>query len=201
MAHHKSCSFASDGKCFLTTYTKVQTLRGVSADEIELLSLRSKLSPTTIHDICSHHEQLLVVKFSGLQRKCCNAFEQHKTSKPRTKSLRTITQELRMNALKVGISLVPGEKLCSPCRTCIHNLVRTHELASQDSDNEGEVHVDHSPSTSCMASEVVPEPISTSLTESTSDETASVIHVLDEDASHILESLQQTPVKLRKFMA
>ena len=40
----------------------------------------------------------------------------------------------------------------------------------------------------CMASEVLPEPISTSLTESTSDEASSVIHVSDKDASHILQS-------------
>ena len=179
-------------ECFSTTYTKFQTLREVSADEIELLSLRSKLCPTTIKDICSHHEHLVLVKFSGLQRKCCDAFERHKISKPRTKSLRTITLALRIDALKVGISLVPEEKLCSWCRTYIHNVVSICGHSSPDSDN---VHVDLSQSESptlCMASTVLPDSISTSSSESRSDVTC------DQDVNAILQSLQQTPVKLHK---
>ena len=57
----------------------------VSVNELELLSLRSKLSPTITY------VQLYLVKYSGFQWKCCNAFEQHKTCKSMTKSLRTIT--------------------------------------------------------------------------------------------------------------
>ncbi|KAL5505539.1 hypothetical protein EMCRGX_G006987 [Ephydatia muelleri] len=67
----------------------VQTVRTVS-NEIELLSLRSKLAST---DICSHHEQEYLHKYSVLQRKCCNVFDQHKDCKPRQKSLREITRD------------------------------------------------------------------------------------------------------------
>ncbi|KAL5477531.1 hypothetical protein EMCRGX_G024341 [Ephydatia muelleri] len=57
-------SFASLGKCFLETYTKV---RVVSSEDIELLSLRSKLAPADIYEICSHHEKVYLHKYSALQ--------------------------------------------------------------------------------------------------------------------------------------
>ena len=94
-------SFGTLGKWFAITYTKVQTVRTVS-NEIELLSLRSKLASTDICDICSHHEQEYLHKYSVLQRKCCNVFDQHKDCKPRTKSLREITSKCRASALKSG---------------------------------------------------------------------------------------------------
>ena len=74
MLHRRSCSFEMLGSCYLKTYTKAETLRPVSNDELELLSLRSKLPVAAITDICSHHEQVLVVKYSSLQKKCCNAY-------------------------------------------------------------------------------------------------------------------------------
>ena len=108
------------GKCFAITYTEVQTVRTVSSDEIELLSLRSKLASTDICDFCSHHAQVFLHNYSALQRKCCNVFDQHKDSKPRRKSLREITRECRASTLKVGISLVPGNKLTY--RNCLSKL-------------------------------------------------------------------------------
>ena len=118
----KSGSFGTLGKCVTITYTKVQTVRTVSNDEIELLSLRSKLSSTNIYDISSHLEQLYLHMYTVLQRKCCNVFDQHKDCKPRKKSQREITSECRASALKVGISLVPGDKLCPLCRTHLQKL-------------------------------------------------------------------------------
>ena len=62
MSHRRSCSFEMLGRCYLKTYAKAETLRPVVNDELELLSLRSKLPVAAITDICSHHEQILVVK-------------------------------------------------------------------------------------------------------------------------------------------
>ena len=62
------------GRCYLKTYTKAETLRPVSNDELELLSLRSKLPVAAITDICSHHEQVLVVKYSTLQKNVAMLF-------------------------------------------------------------------------------------------------------------------------------
>ena len=115
--HLKSCSFTSLGKCFLETCTKV---RVVSSEDIELLSLRSKLAPADIYEICSHHEKVYLHKYSALQRRCCNAFAQHENS--RKMALRDITTELRANAL-MGVSLVPGDKLCALCRTHLQKVL------------------------------------------------------------------------------
>ena len=40
----------------------------------------------------------------------------------RKKSIREISSESRASALKVGISLVPGDKQCSLCRTHLQKL-------------------------------------------------------------------------------
>ena len=189
-SHLKSCSFAFFGKCFAITYTKVQRIRNVTSDEIELLSLRSKLSSTDIRDICSHHEQVYLHKYSALQKKCCNAFDLHKDKKPRKKSLREITIECRASALEVGISLVPGEKLCSLCRTHLHKL-------SVQAPEELPTVVDvpfpgPGPSTSGL-NEELPTSMSAS-TDSTSDD--SVTHVVDTD--EVIQYLNLRPVKLGK---
>lgn len=80
-SHLKSCSFSSLGRCFLETYTKAKTVRNVSSEEIELLSLRSKLASADIHNICSHHEKEYLLKYSTLQRRCCNAFALHENTR------------------------------------------------------------------------------------------------------------------------
>ena len=80
----------------------LKSKRCAVSNEIERLSLRSKLASTDICDICSHHEQEYLHKYSVLQRKCCNVFDQHKDCKPRKKSLREITSKCRASALKSG---------------------------------------------------------------------------------------------------
>ena len=189
-SHLKSCNFGTLGKCFAIAYTKVQRVRNVTSDEIELLSLRSKLASTDIRDICSHHEQVYLHKYFELQKKCCNAFDLHRDSKPRKKSLRVITIECRASALEMGISLVPGEKLCPLCRTHLQKL-------SVQAPEELPTVVDvpfpgPGPSTSGL-NEELPTAMSAS-TESTSDD--SVTHVIDTD--EVIQYLNLSPVKLGK---
>ena len=101
----------------------------------------------------------------------------HKDSKPRKKSLGKITIECRASALEVGISLVPGEKLCSLCS--IH-LQKWLVQAPEELPTVVDVHVPFpgpGPSTSGLNEEL---PISMSAsTETTSDD--SVAHVIDTD--------------------
>ncbi|KAL5481862.1 hypothetical protein EMCRGX_G022122 [Ephydatia muelleri] len=128
------------------------------------------MASTDICDICSHHEQEYLHKYSVLQRKCCNVFDQHKDCKPRQKSLREITRD----------------KLCSLCRTHLQKL-------SVQAPEEFPTLVDlpiPGPPTSYLNEEL---PLSAS-TESTSDD--SVVHgVVIEEVIHYLNL---TPVKLGK---
>jgi hypothetical protein len=177
-SHLKSCSFASLGKCFLETYTKEKKVRVVSGEDIELLSLRSKLAPADIYDVCSHHEKVYLHKYSALQRRCCNAFAQHEKS--RKKALREITTELRANALRVGVSLVPGDKLCALCRTHLQKLLAL-QVSEEPAPGPSTRNVDISwPSSS---TESVP-----------SDDSV----ILNTGADEVLQDLHQSPVKLGK---
>ena len=158
-------------------------MRTVSSDEIELLSLRSKLASTDICDICSHHEQEYLHKYSVLQRKCCNVFDQHKDCKPRTKSLREITSECRASALK------SGHLPCSRRQT----LLIVQDKLSVQAPEEFPTVVDlpiPGPPTSYLNEEL---PLSAS-TESTSDD--SVVHGVD--IEEVIHYLNLTPVKRGK---
>eukprot|EP00731_Ephydatia_muelleri_P008609 Em0004g947a len=173
------------GKCYLKTYAKAETLRPVSNDELELLSLRSKLPVAAITDICSHHEQVLVVKYSTLQRKCCNAFQLH--SSQRKKSLQNITHTLRCDALKLGFSLVPGDKLCPQCRAHLANLMSKQEATSERFEGAG----------SSVQPDIPPQAEDqVSPSTSTSDEITASREVCVEDTSLVLECLGESPVKL-----
>eukprot|EP00731_Ephydatia_muelleri_P001070 Em0001g1070a len=107
-------------------------------------------------------------KYSVLQRKCCNVFDQHKDCKPRKKSLREITRD----------------KLCSLCRTHLQKL-------SVQAPEEFPTLVDlpiPGPPTSYLNEEL---PLS-AFTESTSDD--SVVHGVD--IEEVIHYLNLTPVKL-----
>lgn len=177
------------GRCHLKTYAKAETLRPVSNDQLELLTLRSKLPVAVITDICSHHEQVLVVKYSTLQRKCCNAFQLHNSQ--RKKSLQNITHTLRSDALKLGFSLVPGDKLCPQCRAHFVNLISKQEATVERFEGAG-----------CSVQPDIPpqaedqDPPSTSLS---ADEISASRQVCVEDTSLVLECLGESPVKLGKL--
>ncbi|KAL5493515.1 hypothetical protein EMCRGX_G014706 [Ephydatia muelleri] len=130
-------------------------------------SLRSKLASTDICDICSHHEQEYLHKYSVVQRKCGNVFDQHKDCKPRQKSLREITRD----------------KLCSLCRTHLQKLSvqAPEEFPTLDLPIPG-------PPTSYLNEEL---PLSAS-TESTSND--SVVYGVD--IEEVIHYLNLTPVKL-----
>ena len=116
----------------------------------------------------------------------------HKDSKPRKKSLKEITIKCRASALEVGISLVPGEKLCSLCSTHLQKLLvqAPEELPTVvDVPFPGP-----GPSTSGL-NEELPTSMSAS-TESTSDD--SVAHVIDTD--EVIQYLNLSPVKLCKLL-
>eukprot|EP00731_Ephydatia_muelleri_P010679 Em0005g1265a len=133
-------------------------------------SLRSKLASTDICDICSHHEQEYLHKYSVVQRKCGNVFDQHKDCKPRQKSLREITRD----------------KLCSLCRTHLQKLSvqAPEEFPTLDLPIPG-------PPTSYLNEEL---PLSAS-TESTSND--SVVYGVD--IEEVIHYLNLTPVKLGKI--
>ena len=187
MSHRRSRSFEMLGRCYLKTYTKAETLRPVSNDELELLSLRSKLPVAAITDICSHHKQVLVVKYSTLQKKCCNAFQLHNSK--RKESLQNITHMLQSDALKLRFSLVPGNKLCPQCRTHLVNLISKEDTSLCFGGADCSVQPDIPPQAEDQNSS------STSI----SDENTASHEVCVEDTSLVLERLGESPVKLGKL--
>ena len=110
--HLKSCSFASLGKCFLETNNKDKTIRIVSGEEIEPLSLHLKLAPADIYDICSHHKKGIFT----ITPPCSEDVEMHLTcmKTPEKNALREIIMELRGNAFKFGC-LLCQEISCVQC--------------------------------------------------------------------------------------
>ena len=103
--------------------------------EIKILSLRTWIVDLTDKTICFHHKQTYLARYSHFQKKCCDPFAKHKK---RLKSgLREITLDASTDAQLLGISLVPGQKLCPTCRTELTKQTKDHcEQTAQRPDIE-----------------------------------------------------------------
>lgn len=131
-----NCSFYTDDNfCHQLLYTRKTLVRNVRPDEKDLLECRSKVPKYKIKTICMHHEQVLLRKFSAKRTKCCNPFESHK--KPRTKSLRLVTQELYEKMHRPPDIIIPGEKLCLECVLKLTGKLQTPEFTDIGEDASG----------------------------------------------------------------
>ena len=101
-----------------------------------------------------------------------------------------ITHTLRSDALKLGFSLVPGDKLCPQCRACFVNLMSKQEATSECFEGAG----------SSVQPDIPPQAEDqNSPSTSTSDEITASREVCVEDTSLVLECLGESPVKLGKL--
>jgi len=86
----------------------------LSTNNLELLRWRTDLKEEELVTLCLHHESVFLTHFESSQWKCCNPYNLHK------KAIRTALRPIsRTSALKLnhsGISVKPGEKLCTACR-------------------------------------------------------------------------------------
>ena len=103
--------------------------------EIKILSLRTWIVDLTDKTICFHHKQTYLARYSHFQKKCCDPFAKHK--KPLKSGLREITLDASTDAQLLGISLVPGQKLCPTCHTELTKQTKDHcEQTAQRPDIE-----------------------------------------------------------------
>ncbi len=86
-------------------------------------SLFSKWDQTRdIKEICSHHEQELLIKFSTLRRRCCDPLNRH-PEKARSRSLQIISMETYKTLVNPPKMLVPEEKVCCDCMISLKKAI------------------------------------------------------------------------------
>lgn len=114
--------------CHKTSYTKRKGLcsfSSYSCDIQEILQLRTECKD--IQNVCYHHEQVYMSKYSHLfGQTCCDPLERQCSAK---KSLRPITIERVRNSNR---KLLPGRKLC---RQCEKMLEASEEIANNEEDH------------------------------------------------------------------
>ena len=116
----------------LQTYTPDKNLiEQFDVNDLELLTRRTNLKKEQITTICAHHHQMLVVRYEGNQKSCCDPFVIHK--KACKGSLRVITMQTALEAETKDFNLVPGKKFCPNCRSRITNIL-TKSSSSDEED-------------------------------------------------------------------
>eukprot|EP00795_Rhopilema_esculentum_P006844 gene6844-12439_t len=136
----ENCSIGkiSSSDCNLLTYSKKVGLKDISLfdlQEREILAWRTEIVITLIETVCLHHEQVFLLRYSFLQKKCCDSFKVH-GKKGSKSSLREITFQMAKVFQDNHIPVVPGQKLCPKCRIKFSDL--------HDNDLSGEVQDDTS---------------------------------------------------------
>ena len=111
-----SIGTAMNWECHRTAHTHHKDLlRFQYRYEIDqqLIKLRTGIL-ADIETFCLHYLKYLIDKFESFMRVCCDPFEMHKSTRKR--SLRTISIALTREASSIGLTLIPGKKLCPTCR-------------------------------------------------------------------------------------
>ncbi|XP_071951916.1 uncharacterized protein [Antedon mediterranea] len=115
----ENCSFHSnDDPCHQKIHVRstAPAIRKVKKhdEELKLLVLRSGIEYRNIRTICLHHEQVFLLKYSTLKRKCCDPCDLH-PNKKRNKSLKVVSVDYYKCLANPPPTIVPGEKLCPTC--------------------------------------------------------------------------------------
>ena len=133
-------------ECHSTTHTRSTGFKRVDSLSLELVDLftrRTGIQCSPELAICNHHEQAVLVKYSSLQRKCCDPFLRHKN--PVRGSLREISLETASEFEQLNISVVPGRKICPSCRRDLSKEIEKLKNAPEDSGSDPDFECDESP--------------------------------------------------------
>ncbi|XP_065681170.1 ARL14 effector protein-like [Hydra vulgaris] len=111
-----NCCFVNIyGACYKQSYTQERNLiEDIDSNDRKLLEKRTNLKQKQITNICTHHHDMLVIRYEGNQKSCCNPFLIHQ--KVCRASLRVITMHTVLEAETIGLNLIPGKKLCPTCQ-------------------------------------------------------------------------------------
>ena len=124
-----NCRFIKFGECHLssyTTFTGLKLLQELSSYEKEILELRSEIKVTDNDTICLHHEQVLLLRYSFLQKKCCDPLSLHKKTSCK-RSLREISVAMSQKLAAINVAAKPGQKLCPKCRIALNEKMSNKE--------------------------------------------------------------------------
>ena len=96
----------------------------------KLLQWRTGLCDDNLQTVCNHHEKMFLTCFESSQMKCCDPFQRHKTAV--RMALRPISTDLATKCRDTGISVKPGQKLCTACR----KKVTAEPISDHDEDQD-----------------------------------------------------------------
>ena len=167
----KNCSVGEHLKeeCHLLVHTRSTALKlfsRLTAEQVELVVLRTGIPSSPDLDICLHHEKAVLVRYPQLQRKCCNPFGKHK--KPAKDSLRELSLETAKKFSKINISVIPGQKQCTSCRKEANrrlDQLKEAEHVSDEVNSQTANDSDNGSLCSEMDNEILREDLNTSLEE------------------------------------
>eukprot|EP00731_Ephydatia_muelleri_P028308 Em0019g1181a len=114
VALNESCDCGSNSALYIPT-----------EEERTILHLRTGHSVTSV---CHRHKTAYLKLYASNQRKCCDPFKSH--VKPVTKGIRVINLWMAQQYSTGEVSLVPGQKLCSACRTKVIQMIQPQSLSS-----------------------------------------------------------------------
>lgn len=126
------CSIGSlrNEACHLKTFTKQESFleyNNLKATDKVILQRRLQIiDMQRVQNLCAHHAHKYLTYFSTLKKACCNPFGKHKKSVTST-TLREIDLETCEEIGKLGISLIPGEKVCIRCRIKLEEKCRSEK--------------------------------------------------------------------------
>jgi len=169
-----SCSFFEHSQCHRLIYVRKKGIVTVDEKKKFSLKLRAKFdSEAVINTICLHHQYLLDTAYSSRQKKCSNPLKDHQ--KPIYKSLKIVSEAaFRANTLMKNY-VVPGDKLCLTCYMKLSKPI----VGSESVELNDQVNVKSSSSSSSM---------NTSLED-----------IIQQDISHTLTTLGESPLKMSKL--
>ena len=132
----EKCSIGNhlEEECHLTVHTRLtgqKSFSDLTAEQVKLISTRTGISNSPDHEICLHHEQSILTRYSQYQRSCCNPFNKHQ--KPVKGSLREVSLDTAEDCNTINISLIPGKKICPARRK---ELTSRLEAASNKRDEQ-----------------------------------------------------------------
>ena len=115
--------------CDKTSHTSKigrQQIEDLTNDDIQILSRRCGLDQDQLTDVCLHHLEVYLFRYSRNHTNCCNPYSSHKrTTKSAPNGEITLATSLKCEEQGLQLKLVPGQKLCKRCHEKVHDALKT----------------------------------------------------------------------------
>ena len=112
-----------------------QKIESFTDDDVNILSRRCGIPRNhELTDICPHHVEVYLRRYTRNQSKCCDPYSMHKKAVKKTLNEITLIQSIEGDAH--GLKLIPGQKLCKRCKQRVNSLKETVPGDDVQSDND-----------------------------------------------------------------